>query len=169
MFRIKPRLYLQTKGFPPSISAHVPAPLAPLSLAGLPKLANFGESKRLADGWITEQTNKMGIEDEKAPTFVQKPKLREDAEEDIIIFECVVAAYPKPDVVWYFENNVIKKTDKLTPVIKDLSVNRFYIALKLHDPEDEDSGLYRLTVTNKKGDATGSIKANFRAVEEHDP
>ncbi|GFS70115.1 ig-like domain-containing protein [Nephila pilipes] len=104
----------------------------------------------------------MGIEDEKAPTFIQKPKLREDDEEDIIIFECVVLAYPKPDVAWFFENKKIKKTAKLKPEIKELGSNRYYIALKLHDPEDDDSGLYRLTVTNKKGDAAGSIKANFR-------
>ncbi|GIY05460.1 ig-like domain-containing protein [Caerostris darwini] len=111
----------------------------------------------------------MGIEDEKAPTFIQKPKLREDDEEDIIFFECVVAAHPKPDVVWYFENGVIKKSPKLSPQIKELGSGRYYIALKLRDPEDEDSGLYRLTVTNRKGDATGSIKANFKAVEERDP
>ncbi|GFQ94468.1 ig-like domain-containing protein [Trichonephila clavata] len=111
----------------------------------------------------------MGIEDEKAPTFVQKPKLRQDDDDDIIIFECVVLACPKPDVAWFFENKKIKKTAKLKPEIKDLGSNRYYIALKLHDPEDEDSGLYRLTVTNKKGDAAGSIKANFRAIEETDP
>lgn len=103
----------------------------------------------------------MGIED-KAPTFLQKPKLRQDEDEDIIIFECVVAAYPKPDVVWYFNDNVIVESRKIVPQIKDLSANRFYIALKIHEPEDDDSGLYKISVTNVKGDAIGSIFANFK-------
>jgi hypothetical protein len=111
----------------------------------------------------------MGIEDEKAPTFIQKPKLRQEDDGDIIIFECVVAAYPKPEVVWYFNDSVIERTKKICPQINELSASRFYIALKIREPEDDDSGLYKISVTNANGDAIGSIFANFKAVEEHDP
>lgn len=104
----------------------------------------------------------MGLEEEKAPTFMQKPKLRQDEDEDIIFFECVVAAYPKPEVVWYFNDKVIVQSQRLIPQIKDLSASRFYIGLKIIDPEDDDSGLYKISVTNVKGNAIGSIFANFK-------
>lgn len=104
----------------------------------------------------------MVIEDDKAPTFIQKPKLRQEQDGDIIIFECVVAAFPKPDVVWYFNENIIKKTKRIVPQINELSSSRFYIALKITEPEDDDSGTYKITVTNRKGDAIGSIFANFK-------
>ncbi|KAG8189414.1 hypothetical protein JTE90_020228 [Oedothorax gibbosus] len=112
----------------------------------------------------------MAIEDEeRAPSFVQKPNLRQDEEEDIIYFECIVVACPKPEFVWYFDNNLVKETAKLLPKVREFSSNRFLVSLQLNEPEDEDSGLYKIVVTNKLGDCTGSIKANFRAVEEKDP
>lgn len=108
----------------------------------------------------------MGLEEEKAPTFMQKPKLRQDEDEDIIFFECVVAAYPKPEVVWYFNDKVISQSQRLIPQIKELGATRFYIGLKIIEPEDEDSGLYKISVTNVKGNAIGSIFANFKG-EDH--
>lgn len=108
----------------------------------------------------------MGLEEETAPTFMQKPKLRQDEDEDIIFFECVVAAYPKPEVVWYFNDKVIVQSKRLIPQIKELSASRFYIGLKIIDPEDDDSGLYKISVTNFKGNATGSIFANFKGEDD---
>ena len=108
----------------------------------------------------------MGLEEEKAPTFMQKPKLRQDEDEDIIFFECVVAAYPKPEVVWYFNDKVIVESKRLVPQIKELSASRFYVGLKIYEPEDEDSGLYKISLTNSKGNAIGSIFANFKGENE---
>lgn len=104
----------------------------------------------------------MAIEGEKAPSFVQKPNLRQDEDEDIIYFECVVVAAPKPEVAWHFNNDLVVESAKLSPRIKEFASNRYLIGLQLNEPEDEDSGLYKVVVTNKFGDATGSIKANFR-------
>lgn len=108
----------------------------------------------------------MGLEEEKAPTFMQKPKLRQDEDEDILFFECVVAAYPKPEVVWYFNDQVIGVSERLIPQIKELSATRFYIGLKIIEPEDDDSGLYKISVTNDKGNAIGSIFANFKGEDD---
>lgn len=108
----------------------------------------------------------MGLEEEKAPTFMQKPKLRQDEDEDIIFFECVVAAYPKPEVVWYFNDKVIAQSKRLIPQVKELSATRFYIGLKIIEPEDDDTGLYKISVTNAKGNAIGSIFANFKGEDD---
>lgn len=109
----------------------------------------------------------MGLEEEKAPTFMQKPKLRQDEDEDIIFFECVVAAYPKPEVVWYFNDKVINQSKRLIPQVKELSATRFYIGLKIIEPEDDDTGLYKISVTNVKGNAIGSIFANFKGEDDN--
>ncbi|XP_042908792.1 telokin [Parasteatoda tepidariorum] len=105
----------------------------------------------------------------KTPTFIEKPKLREDEEEDIVYFECVVEAFPKPDVLWYFENKVLKKTKKISKIVKTLEPNKFFIALKIVEPEEEDSGEYKVSATNRIGNAIGTIKADFKAVEEQIP
>lgn len=53
-----------------------------------------------------------------APTFVEKPKIISEDDGKRIIMECKVKANPKPTIIWYLDNVVIKETNRIIQTVK---------------------------------------------------
>lgn len=44
-----------------------------------------------------------------APTFAQKPLIKQEEDGKRFLFECRILADPRPEVTWYHNGNVLKK------------------------------------------------------------
>ncbi|XP_022255917.1 muscle M-line assembly protein unc-89-like, partial [Limulus polyphemus] len=98
--------------------------------------------------------------DGEAPTFVEKPKIIPEDGGKRIIMECKVRAKPKPNIVWYRENTVVKETNRIKQIIKEEN-NVYIIRLELKDPELTDGGLYRCNVKNSAGESNANLTLNI--------
>ena len=97
-----------------------------------------------------------------APTFVEKPQIRSERDGKLIVMECKVKAKPKPDIIWYYENSLIRETRRLKQTI--IEENDIYvIRLEIVEPELNDSGVYRCNVKNIAGESNANLTLNIES------
>ncbi|XP_022252540.1 disorganized muscle protein 1-like [Limulus polyphemus] len=111
----------------------------------------------------------MAIQDEVAPTFVHKPKLRQEDDGNKLVFECQLIANPRPKIAWFREKTQL--LDDFRTVIKVIEIgpNKYNISLELDDVIETDAGLYKVKAKNKQGAVSASINLNFTPADEpHD-
>jgi len=97
-----------------------------------------------------------------APSFTQKPKLRQEDDGNKLIFDCQLVASPKPEIDWYRGDVHVKETKRIVITIKPAAkTNTFDVQLILDDVEEEDAGLYKVKAKNKYGEVSASINLNF--------
>ena len=96
-----------------------------------------------------------------APSFVQKPQLRQEDEGNRLIFECQLAGNPKPDVLWFREDARITEDDRTYIRVVEKTKNNFAVILELNDVVETDAGLYKVKAKNKYGEVSASINLNF--------
>ena len=49
----------------------------------------------------------------KAPTFKEKPSVKQEGGGKNLVIECKCSANPKPDITWYKDNKVLKETNRV--------------------------------------------------------
>lgn len=54
----------------------------------------------------------MGVSDDLAPSFTQKPQLRQEDDGNKLIFECQLVASPKPEICWYRSDEMLKEDNR---------------------------------------------------------
>ena len=96
-----------------------------------------------------------------APSFTQKPKLRQEDDGNKLIFECKLLANPKPDIEWFRGDEAVEVSKRVEVVIKPGAKNLFDVQLIVDDVEEEDAGLYKVKARNKYGEVAASINLNF--------
>jgi len=100
-----------------------------------------------------------------APSFTQKPKLRQEDDGNKLIFECKLLANPKPDIEWFRGDEAVEESKRVEVVIKPGAKNLFDVQLIVDDVEEEDAGLYKVKARNKYGEVAASINLNFSPVQ----
>ncbi|KAK2728043.1 hypothetical protein QYM36_008500, partial [Artemia franciscana] len=108
----------------------------------------------------------MGVTQELAPSFTQKPQLRNEDEGNRLVFECQLNASPKPEVQWYREDKLIVEDERTLIHIREVSPGRYTVALDINDVVETDGGLYKVKAKNKLGEVSASINLNFSPVDE---
>lgn len=103
----------------------------------------------------------MGVADDFAPSFTQKPKLRQEDEGNRLIFECQLVSAPKPDISWFRGETQLSEDDRTNFKIQSLGSNKFLVVLELDDVIETDAGLYKVKAKNKMGEVAASINLNF--------
>ncbi|XP_064113169.1 myotilin-like isoform X4 [Macrobrachium nipponense] len=101
-----------------------------------------------------------------APSFTQKPKLRQEDDGNKLIFDCQLSASPKPEIEWYRGDVQVKESQRIKINVKECSKNIHDVQLILDDVEEEDAGLYKVKAKNKYGEVSASINLNFSPVDE---
>lgn len=96
-----------------------------------------------------------------APSFTQKPQLRQEDEGNRLIFECQLVSKPKPDVSWFREDVQLSENGRTTMTVKELAVSKYLVVLELDDVIESDAGLYKVKARNKLGEVAASISLNF--------
>lgn len=103
----------------------------------------------------------MGVADDFAPSFTQKPQLRQEDDGNRLIFECQLLSSPKPEIEWYRSDELLKQDARTTFKIQPVGDNKFTVVLDLDDVVEEDAGLYKVKAKNKMGEVAASINLNF--------
>ncbi|XP_076353504.1 neural cell adhesion molecule 1-like [Tachypleus tridentatus] len=108
----------------------------------------------------------MAIQDEVAPTFVHKPKLRQEDDGNKLVFECQLVANPRPEVAWFREETKLIDDLRTLTKVTETGPNKYNISLELDDVIETDAGLYKVKAKNKQGAVSASINLNFTPADE---
>jgi hypothetical protein len=103
----------------------------------------------------------MGVTDDFAPYFTQKPQLRQTDEGNRLIFECQLLSSPKPEIEWFRSDQKLQEDTRTKFKIQSLGDNKYFVVLDLDDVVDTDAGLYKVKAKNNMGEVAASINLNF--------
>nr|CAD7424742.1 unnamed protein product [Timema monikensis] len=103
----------------------------------------------------------MGVAEDFAPSFTQKPQLRQEDEGNRLIFECQLLASPKPSIDWFRGETQLSEDHRTNMKIQSIGTNKFLVVLELDDVIETDAGLYKVKAKNKMGEVAASINLNF--------
>uniref|UniRef100_A0A182LSZ3 Ig-like domain-containing protein n=1 Tax=Anopheles culicifacies TaxID=139723 RepID=A0A182LSZ3_9DIPT len=96
-----------------------------------------------------------------APSFTQKPQLRQEDDGNRLIFECQLVAKPKPSIEWYRSEELLSENTRTKFKIQSFGENKYFVVLELDDVIDTDAGLYKVKAKNRMGEVSASINLNF--------
>ena len=97
-----------------------------------------------------------------APSFTQKPKLRQEDDGNKLVFNCSLLSSPKPEIAWFRGETPVREGPRIQILMKPgKAKNGFDVQLILDDVEEEDAGLYKIKAKNKFGEVAASINLNF--------
>ncbi|CAF4902481.1 unnamed protein product [Pieris macdunnoughi] len=108
----------------------------------------------------------MGVADDFAPSFTQKPQLRQEDDGNKLVFECQLFAGPKPEISWYRSDELLKEDNRTQFKIQSVANNKYLVVLELDDVVETDAGLYKVKAKNKMGEVAASINLNFSPADE---
>lgn len=103
----------------------------------------------------------MGLKDELAPSFTQKPTLRQEDDGNRLVFECKLVANPLPTISWFRGETQLAENDRTTMKTTELEPSKYLVVLELDDVIETDAGLYKVSARNKLGEVAASINLNF--------
>lgn len=103
----------------------------------------------------------MGVAEDFAPSFTQKPQLRQEDDGNKLIFECQLLSSPKPEIQWYRSDTLLSEDSRTIFKIQSIGTNKFLVVLELDDVIETDAGLYKVKAKNKMGEVSASINLNF--------
>lgn len=103
----------------------------------------------------------MGVADDFAPSFTQKPQLRQEDDGNRLIFECQLVSSPKPEIAWFRGETELSQDDRTNFKMQSVGTNKFLVVLELDDVIETDAGLYKVKAKNKMGEVAASINLNF--------
>lgn len=113
--------------------------------------------EKLAEG----RPEDMGVADDFAPSFTQKPQLRQEDDGNRLIFECQLISSPKPEISWYRGEIELAADSRTNFRMQSVGTNKFLVVLELDDVIETDAGLYKVKAKNKMGEVAASINLNF--------
>merc|ERR1712027_24197 len=115
--------------------------------------------------WLVKmkELKKKLAETEQAPKFIREIKEVRLKEGQRARFEAGYAGYPKPEVVWYFQGEILKNSSKVQIKVREDSST-----LTIIDCSFDDAGIYECRASNNLGtDKTkGSLTVNKMTEQE---
>jgi len=110
-----------------------------------------------------KELKKKLAETEQAPKFIREIKEVRLKEGQRARFEAGYAGYPKPEVVWYFQGEILKNSSKVQIKVREDSST-----LTIIDCSFDDAGIYECRASNNLGtDKTkGSLTVNKMTEQE---
>ncbi|CAH1103156.1 unnamed protein product [Psylliodes chrysocephalus] len=108
----------------------------------------------------------MGVAEDFAPSFTQKPQLRQEDDGNKLIFECQLLAAPKPEIEWFRSDVPLSEDSRTNFKIQSIGTNKFLVVLELDDVIETDAGLYKVKAKNTMGEVAASINLNFSPMDE---
>jgi hypothetical protein len=96
------------------------------------------------------------------PTFTQAPQVR--MFEESILLECRCTADPVPSFIWTLEGKAIAASAKYRQGILSEG-NTHTIFLEISQIGPKDTGAYKVTAKNAKGDGAANIQLNIEGIQ----
>jgi hypothetical protein len=96
-----------------------------------------------------------------SPTFIQKPIIKQENDGKRLIFECKIAADPKPDLFWTRDDVSIQDSGRYLIYCDPLPNNAYVACLEIDDVNASDAGKYKISAKNKLGESNAHIQLNL--------
>ena len=103
----------------------------------------------------------MGVTEDLAPSFTQKPSLRQEDDGNRLVFECQLVGSPRPEITWFRGETQLAENNRTVMTAKELAPSKYLVSLELDDVIETDAGLYKVKARNKLGEVAASISLNF--------
>jgi len=103
----------------------------------------------------------MGVTEDLAPSFTQKPSLRQEDDGNRLVFECQLVGSPRPEINWFRGETQLAENNRTVMTAKELAPSKYLVSLELDDVIETDAGLYKVKARNKLGEVAASISLNF--------
>ena len=103
----------------------------------------------------------MGVGDDVAPRFTQKPALRQEDGGQRLVFQCVLEASPKPDIAWFRGTTSLASSDRMRMRVDSAGGSAYNVIMEIMGVTQADAGTYKVTAKNRLGEVSASINLNF--------
>ena len=103
----------------------------------------------------------MGVGDDIAPRFTQKPVLKQEDNGKLLVFQCTLEASPKPDLQWFQGTTPLSQSDRIKMRIEPAGGNKYNVMMDIKGVTQADAGTYKVVAKNKLGEVSASINLNF--------
>ncbi len=96
------------------------------------------------------------------PTFTQAPSVR--MFEESVLLECQCTADPVPSFTWTLDGKAITASAKYRQgILSEGNTHKIFLEISQIGPKD--SGAYKVTAKNVKGDGAANIQLNIEGIE----
>jgi hypothetical protein len=103
----------------------------------------------------------MGVGDDVAPRFTQKPALKQEDGGQRLVFQCALEASPKPDIAWFRGTTPLTSSDRLRMRVDSAGGSAYNVIMEIIGVTQGDAGTYKVTAKNRLGEVSASINLNF--------
>ncbi|XP_014674156.1 PREDICTED: muscle M-line assembly protein unc-89-like [Priapulus caudatus] len=103
----------------------------------------------------------MGVLEEFAPTFVQKPGLKR--KDGGLRIECEIQASPLPTVKWSKGDQEVREDEHLRCGIDQTGGSLYVVYVEIKNATQADAGQYSLRASNKLGNVISTVNLDFEA------
>lgn len=103
----------------------------------------------------------MGVGDDIAPRFTQKPSLKQEDNGNKLVFQCALEASPKPEINWFRGQTPLQESDRIKMRVDNAGGNTYNVAMDITGVTQQDGGSYKVVAKNKLGEMSASINLNF--------
>ncbi|XP_071120619.1 twitchin-like isoform X18 [Mytilus edulis] len=105
----------------------------------------------------------MGVGDDIAPRFTQKPVLKQEDNGKLLVFQCTLEAAPKPEIKWFQGTTPLSQSDRIKMRVEPAGGNNYNVMMDIKGVTQADAGTYKVVAKNKLGEVSASINLNFSA------
>ena len=102
----------------------------------------------------------MGVGDDVAPRFTQKPALRQEAGGKLV-FQCGLEASPQPEIFWFKGDAGLSASDRIKMRVEGKGGSAYNVIMEILGVKQDDAGTYKVTAKNRLGEVSASINLNF--------
>lgn len=78
--------------------------------------------------------------------------------------ECLLEAYPAPDITWFQRDTEIKDSGRMKMSRKATAKDTYLLTLEIQNPTSEHGGNYRCNAFNLFGESNANIALNFQGI-----
>lgn len=78
--------------------------------------------------------------------------------------ECLLEAYPDPDITWFQSDRSISDSPRVRMLRKNITKDSYLLTLEISNPTREDGGHYRCNALNEYGESNANIALNFQGM-----
>lgn len=78
--------------------------------------------------------------------------------------ECLLEAYPAPDITWFQSDKEIVDSSRIKMSRKITGKDTYLLTLEINNPSKQDGGNYRCNAFNIFGESNANIALNFQGI-----
>ena len=108
---------------------------------------------------------KIIFSQEKAPSFIGKPRILKENKGQRIVFECDCESGKKPDIQWSKNGQTIANQGRFLIDIDDSQKSHFVIILEIDNIQSDDEGVYRCEAKTSAGQSHVDIDLKLNKEE----